>query len=208
MMQKNYPKGDKELMDLLRHSSDEEAIRRKVLEVGDLNQPIIDEQDTSTTYLYEAVGENNLAAVKVLLDNGADPNYVNNDLIGDCALWDLQYWDVENEDPNIKYQIAKAFFQHGADPNIIPEAGEENLYEFVMYKVFNEGVDKDWDYLLNFYKLLVAYGGGGMGYPKPKFWEEIDRDRIDEYRIEFVLCDDYHIDGYVIDPDGKRIGEL
>lgn len=208
-MNGNYPKGNKELLDMLRNSSDETAIRNKLSEIGDLNQPILDERGDSTTYLFEAVEENNLVAVRTLLNHGADPNYFNEDLLDDCALWDLQYWDIENEDPNIKYQIAKEFFQHGADPNIIPYKGGESLYDYVWFKVIEDGVDKDWDYLLNFYKLLLAYGGGGIGYPRPHFSGEIDKDRIGDYKIEFVFCDDnYHIDGYVVDPEGKMIGKL
>ena len=205
----NYPKGDKELLDLLRHSSDETAIRSKISEIDNLNQPILDEQGDSTTYLYEAVEWNNLIAVRVLLDHGADPNYCNEDLLGDCALWDLQYWDIENEDPSIKYQIAKEFFRHGANPNLIAEEGGEPLYDFVLYKVFNEGVNKDWDYLLSFFKLLVAYNGGGVDYPKPRLWAKIDKRKIDDYWIEFAMCDDhYHIEGFLLDPNGNRIGEL
>ena len=204
----DYPIGDSVLLDLLRYSSDSIAIRRELKNV-DLNQPILNERSMSTTYLYEAVRENNLTAVRVLLNNGADPNYVNNNLTHDCVLWDLQYCDMENDDPGIRFQIAKEFFRHGADPNIVPEAGEESLYDYVTFKVFNDSPGYDWDYLLDFYLLLIAYGGGGLGYPKPEFIKEIDKDKIDNYRLAFERCDDgYHIAGYILSPDGEKIGRL
>ncbi len=80
---------------------------------------------------------------------------------------------------------------------------------YIVSARFEREEQRQWDYLLDFYNLLVAYGGGGLGYPKPQFEEEIDKDQIDDYQIEFELCEDnYHIRGYVVDSDGKRIGKL
>lgn len=211
MNKKDYPVGDHELLELVRHSSDTEEIREKVMKIENINEPILDEKGYSTAYLYEAVGESNLTAVQVLLDHGADPNYSNADLIGDCPLWELQYCDFSFADPKIRYQIAKEFFQHGADPNLTPDGEVESLYDYVLFKVFNDDdiVGPEYDYLLSFYNLLIAYGGGGKGYRKPVFSEVIDKDRIDDYQIEFEMCDDnYHIKGYVVNPEGERIGEL
>ena len=47
--------------------------------IPDLNEPILNLNGCSTTYLYEAQSYNNLEAVRLLLDNGADPNYKNLD---------------------------------------------------------------------------------------------------------------------------------
>ena len=211
MSKKDYPLGDHELLELIRHSSDSEAIREQIMKIEDINAPILDEKGYSTTYLHEAVGESNLTAVQVLLDNGADPNYSNCDLICDCALWELQYCDFSFDDPKNRIQIAKEFFLHGADPNLIPDGELESLYDYVLFKVFNDDdlTGAEWDYLDDFYTLLIAFGGGGKGYRKPDLSEPIDKDRIDDYRIEYELCDDnYHIKGYVVNPEGDRIGEV
>ncbi len=210
MSKKDYPVGNPELLELVRHSSDAEAIREQVMKIESINEPILDEKGYSTTYLYEAVGESNLTAVRVLLDNGADPNFSNTDLFGDCPLWVLQYCDTNYDNPKIRYQIAKEFFRHGADPNLTPDGEVESLYDYVLFKVFDgDIVGSEFDYLLSFFKLLIAYGGGGKGYRKPILSEEIDKDRIDDYQIELEMCDDnYHIKGYVVNPEGERIGEL
>ncbi len=161
MDKKEYPAGDPELLKLIRHSCDAEEIREQVRKIENINEPILNEEGYSTTYLYEAVSASNLPAVQVLLESGADPNYYNDDLIYDCPLWELQYCD--EFDPEIRYQIAEEFFQHGADPNFILDEEADSLYEYVRYKLYNDSPPSpEFDYLLKFYNLLIAYGGGEL----------------------------------------------
>ena len=155
--------------------------------------------------LQNAVDNNDYYAVKALLENGADPNTIDSD--ENCPFWDLQYPPDDLQDAGTRLGIAKLFLEHGADPNL--KCDLESLYDSVMYDIFNDMSDPDWDYLLEFYKLLVAYGGGGHGYPRPVLSETIDKARVDDYKIVFEQCEDgYHIQGYIVDPEGKEIGTL
>lgn len=106
-----------------------------------------------------------------------------------------------------RIEIAKLFLINGANPNL--ECDRECLYDYVTFKVFNEMGDPDWDYLLRFYKLLIAYGGGGYGYLHPVLTEPINKALTDAYDIRFEQCENgYHVQGHVITPDGKEIGIL
>ena len=173
--------------------------------IDDPDQIIFDSDGTDTTLLSKAVDNNNLDAVQLLLEHGADPNYVSPDY--DCPFLDLQdSWEDESED-RIRYEIAKLFLSHRADPNLLLEG--ETIFDYVTYKVYNEIGELDWPYLVSFYKLLVLYGGGGHGYGTPGISEPIDLSRADEYQIRFRREEDgYHISGFLLNPDGKIIGQL
>lgn len=208
-MDKQYPTGNPELLQLLRKVPFPKHRAKHLLQsIPDLNEPIMDLNGCSTTYLYEAQSYNNLEAVRLLLDGGADPNYENLDLVNDCALWDLQYIWNDEDGAQIRYEIAKRFFEHGANPNLISE--DECLYDWVMDSVFNEMGEYGWECRRDFLKLLVIYGGGGKGcYPKPEISVSIDKSRIDEYSIQSARNPDgYHIDGWLVDPDGNRIAKI
>ena len=162
----------------------------------------------SDACLYEAVTENDLESIQFLLESGVDPNAYNPDTDWDCPLWDLQYAPDDESDCETRYEIAKLFFKYGANPNIMLEG--ETLFEHVTYKAYNE-YEPGWQfrYLLQFYKLLVLYGGGGHSYAKPEFSEPLNHERADEYTIVFRRCEDgYHIEGHLLNPEGKEIGVL
>ena len=206
---KEYPKGNEKLLTMISNGYFEKSFADEVLKDVDLNAAIADLNGFSTTYLYEAVDANNLQAVSYFLDHGADPNLYNEDLICRCALWELQYlWD--DGDWKTRYEIAKLFFQHGADPNI--ECGGESLYDFVMYKIFNDLPDDENDFmnLRRLYVLLIVYGGGrdeGV-YPKPRL-NNVDRSRVDDYDVILIpQPDNYHLVGKLIDKDDTVVGDL
>ena len=100
--------------------------------IDDLEQVISDKNGYKTTLLAEAVDSNNLDAVQLLLEHGADPNYVSPDY--DCAFWELQYsWEEDDADEDrTRYEIAKLFLSHGADPNLLLEG--ETIFDYVTYK--------------------------------------------------------------------------
>ncbi len=114
------------------------------------------------TPLTGAIENNNLYLVKKLLDCGADPDA---HIAGDApALWDLQYlWndytDAEkvSQESEIRYEMALALLDHGADPFSIPD-GSESLYEYIRFKIFNEFGNINYDYLVRFYIALTVYG--------------------------------------------------
>ncbi|MBR6209510.1 MAG: ankyrin repeat domain-containing protein [Oscillospiraceae bacterium] len=184
-------------------------------EISDIDQTIlVGEYGYKRTLLGEAVDNNNLGAVQFLLEHGANPNYISEDF--DCPLSDLEFGydeDIPEED-HTRYEIAKKFFEYGADPNLLLEG--ETIFDSVTYSIYNHGGGPSWPYRVEFYKLLVIYGGGGhiyengaQGYGKPEFSEPIDFSRIDEYQVCFRKHEDgYHIEGHLLNPAGKDIGIL
>ena len=208
-----YPSGNPEFLEMINSGVFNEFRAKEIMSGTDLNCPInvpFGTSSCSTTYLYEAVGANNLPAVSFLLDNGADPNLNNPDLIGECALWELQYID-QSQDWRTRYEISKLFFQHGADPNLI--CNGETFYDYVLFKVYNDDPndENDWQNLLHLYKLLVLYGGGGkaLGRERPLLKKDDDLRKIDEYDIRLNICEDgYHIVGILVDGKGNEVGLL
>ena len=157
-----------------------------------------------------AQSSNNVDAVRFLLENGADPNLdIPELLFSSCALTDLHFlWEEMEDDRAKRLEIAKLFFEFGGDPNLWYE--HETLYDHVLWEVFNDDyAPHDWEYVCSFFKILIAYGGGGgkSSCPKPKLLEPIDKNRIDEYELMLFLCNDrYHSEGHLFNPDGDDIG--
>ena len=205
-----YLPGNTELLTMFESKTfDREKAARILAEIPDLNQPILDSGSYSTTYLYEAETYNNVEAVHFLLENGADPNYCNLDILNSCALDDLHFlWEEMQEEAAQRLKIAKMFFEFGGDPNLLYDG--ETLYDHVLWEVFNDSyTPHDWEYIRSFFKILVAYGGGGgKSYnSRPKLSEPIDKSRIDEYEFALFQCEDgYHLEGHMINPDGVDIG--
>ena len=177
--------------------------------IEDVNAPILDVCGYSTTYLYEAQVANNVQAVALLLEMGADPNYNNPDIDGDCPLWELQYFsdgrdeDIKKKEVEARYQIAKLFFQHGADPDLT--LGSESLYAYVGFRLFEGDEDETGlELLKNLFKILIAYGGGTAdGYERIELSSPIDLERLDDYAVALSQksCQ-------IIDPEGHVIGSL
>lgn len=208
---KEYPDGNLELLKMI-SSGEFNAQKAKEITAGiDFNQPIINPLDGySTTYLFEAVCANNLAATAFLLENGADPNLNMPDLSGDCALEQLRYLD-NGQDWETRYAISKLFFEHGANPNLKLE--RETLYDDILYEVYGQDPndENDWENLLHLYKLIVIYGGGGkaLGLERPQFLTGIDMSKVDEYEVRLHLCEDgYHIAGRLVDGDENEVAIL
>lgn len=180
-MEKEYPNGNTEILNMINNHSFDANLAESILEETDLNAPISNLQGYPSTYLCEAVNANNFPAVSFLLEHGANPNLDE----PDSALWNLQYlWG--SEDWKTRYEIAKLFFQYGADPNYLENGEIETLYDWVLFKVYNDPPedDNEWENLKQFYKLLVIYGGGHGGiYPPPVFLENIDKNRLDDYDV-------------------------
>lgn len=148
-----------------------------------------------------------MAAVRFLLEHGADPNLYVPGLISDCALLDLPLlWDDTEDEVPQRLQIAKLFFDFGGDPNLMVYG--ETLYDDVVFTLFND-TPLNWEYTKRLLILLIAYGGGGepSGYAKPDITEPIDKGRIHEYTLKIFQCEDgYHLEGHIFNPDGMDIG--
>ena len=208
--EKIYPRGNAELLSMFKTKPfDREVAQRLLKEISDLNQPISDLHGYTSTYLFEAQSENNVEAVQFLLENGADPNFRDENLISECALDDLHFlWEEMEEESAQRLKIAKLFFDFGGDPNLQLEG--ETLYDHVLWEVFNDDISPhQCTYIIEFFKILIAYGGGGGNsyYHKPSLAEPIDKNRIEEYKLELFLCEDgYHLEGHLFNPDGIDIG--
>jgi len=183
-----YQIGNREIIDMIENGHFDLPRAKELLCGEDLNKPIRIpipgcNLSYSTTYLCEAVSSNNLPAVAFLLDNGADPNLYIPDIDERSALWELQYIEPE-QDWKIRYEIAKLFFSHGADPDLTSD--NEALYDYVCFKVFNEDPNdkNDWENLRHLFLLLVIYGSNrkATGYERAVL-KDIDLSRIDEYDI-------------------------
>lgn len=211
-MEKTYMKGNEEFLTLLKERPfNKERGEQLIKEIGDINQPVLDLDGYSTTYLFEAQNYNNKEAVKLLLEKGADPNFYDPDLNCESALDDLCFlWPEMAEDEAERYEIAKLFFEYGADPDLV--VGESTVYDKGLWKIFNGSFEEhEVEYLISFLKILIAYGGGEgkSQYPKPQFIQEIDKERLDEYDLDFLLHEDgFHMEGRIVDPEGNHIGRF
>ena len=204
-----YPPGNRELLTLLeRKPFDRKAASLAIKDIADINQPILDNSGHPTTYLFAAQSFNNVDGVRFLFENGADPNFNDDSLSDDCPLYDLHFlfFEMENEAQE-RLEIVSLFFEYGADPNLIVDG--ETIYDHVIWEVFDPDAVHGEEYLLSYFKRLLAYGGGGKpsSSRKPKFTEPIDTTRIDEYQIQFVKQPgSNHEVGHLLNPDGIDIG--
>ena len=212
MNEKNYEKGNAELLLMFKSKTFDRAIASSIIAgIPDINQPILNLSGYSTTYLFEAESYNNVEAVRFLLENGADPNIDVPDAINDCPLFDLHFlWDEISDEIAQRLEIVKLFFEFGADPNL--DCDGEILYDHVLWEVFNDDITPhDWKYIKQFFLILVAYGGGGKSSysDPPKLTEEIDKTRLKQYDFKLFVCEDgYHLEGHIFNPDGVDIGTV
>lgn len=167
----------------------------------DVNEPFNSPQYGKflTTFLNEACMYTNLKMARLLLEKGADPNYV---LYADRPgwhenpFWDLQYnvygddfYEESEENKKIadaadedNLEIARLCLEHGADPCLKLEG--EDLFSYVLYAVVGDGDDfRMLEYRSRFLILLIAYGGRNEYY-KPQILKPFDKNNMKQY--EFV----------------------
>ena len=147
-----YGKGNPELLAMFKSKVFDCAVARRIIaDIPDVNKPILDLNGYSTTYLYEAEENNNIEAVRFLLENGADPNLDIPDLINGCPLHDLHFlWEEMQEEEQQRLEIVRLFFEFGANPDILYEI--ETLYDHVLWEVFNDSITPhDWEYIKKFF---------------------------------------------------------
>ncbi len=156
----------------------------------------------TNTFLKEACLHTNVKMVRLLLENGADPNFIlceKYPLHQENPFWDMQYSPGDSEeDHKAGLEIAQLMLDYGANPLI--EIEKEDLLSYVCYEVFNaDSYNRSWEYRVKFFILLIAYGGANE-YIVPKIIGEFDKNNMEQYHLNFILCDDgYHLTGEILD---------
>jgi len=145
----------------------------------------------------------NIRLVKLLLENGANPN-----LVYDCEspFWDLQYNDGDTDEENeIRLQMAQLMLEYGASPNINPEDGPDDLFHYVLDMVFNDDDFGDlWEYRSRFFILLIAYGGQ-TSCCIPRIIGTFDKSNMQQYTFDFVPEEPGRYSGVIVDGQGNEI---
>lgn len=151
-----------------------------------------------TTLQAEAINNNNITMLALLLQSGADPNQVYDDI--DCEFWNLQYNSCESpEVDEIRLQMAQLLLEYGADPNMQIPDENDNLFEWVWFQLVEDGYCDAYVYMTRFFILLVAYGGKAQIWT-PKILTEFDKEKTYKYSFWFlsdesslhsaVICDE------------------
>lgn len=165
-----------------------------------------------TSFLAVARFHANIEMVRILLQCGADPNfilYADKPLYCETPFWDLQYNDYgETEEENeVGLQMAQLMLDYGANPNIVLD--DDDLFSYVCSAIFNDDYDTDFfQYHSRFFILLVAYGGSS-NYCQPDILKPFDRSNMAQYRFRFVPCGDgYHLTGEIVDENLEVVAKI
>lgn len=178
----------------------------------DLNKPYDVSNDPNgnmpymRTFLGRAVDFCNIGMVKLLLEHGADPNFIDPNAHEDSVLWDLQYFEEEKEERECRLKIAQMLLEYGADPCSVSDG--EDLFSYVLYAIFNDSYDEIWEYRTRFFILLVAYGGK-CGQCVPQIIKTFDKSNMQQYQFGFLQHEDgYHLTGYIYDQNGDTVAYI
>ena len=136
-----------------------------LIKAVDINKELVEDErylNIKSTFLSRASAYANIEMVHLLLENGADPNFIlcaDKPLYQENPFWDMQYPVSDDAAENeTGLQIAQLMLEYGADPGIIID--EEDLFSYVLSAVFNDDDHKVLcEYRSRFLILLIAYGG-------------------------------------------------
>lgn len=127
----------------------------KLMKMMDVNTVFVDSRfKLKSTFLELAATWANIEMVKLLLENGADPNLVY-DNGTENVLWNLQYSDRDIEVDKIRLQIVELLLQYGADPHLKVEGDDLMNWAISCYGELDEGIQAD--YRFQFIRLLEKY---------------------------------------------------
>lgn len=91
-----------------------------------------------------------IPSLAILLEHGLDPNLV---VDGENAMWVAQWINA----PDIGAGALRLLLESGGDPNLVLDG--ESLFECVTYKVSEDDHDRDYFCLLQFWLVLMGFGG-------------------------------------------------
>ena len=181
-----------------------------LIKAVDINKELVEDErylNIKSTFLSRASAYANIEMVRLLLENGSNPNlihYEDTPALQENIFWDMQYHlsDDIDEENEIGLQIAQLMLDYGADPGIVID--EEDLFSYVLSAVFNDDDHKVLcEYRSRFLILLIAYGGANSNC-KPEIIKEFDKSNMAQYRFNFVPADDgHHLTGEITDGNGE-----
>ncbi|MBQ8388305.1 MAG: hypothetical protein IJX46_05220 [Clostridia bacterium] len=205
----------KELYYMCRDNDFAIARANELLDEINVNEPILNDPNWEqhiTTFLSEACMYTNLKMARLLLERGADPNYI---LYADRRgwqenpFWDLQYPVYEDEfynasdenkeiadaadDDNL--EIARLCLEHGANPCL--ELDGEDLFSWVFDAVVeDEDCFRLLEYRSRFLILLIAYGGKSKYY-EYEIIKSFDKNNMKQYEFVRFGSNSYLVDEIV-----------
>ena len=181
-----------------------------LIKAVDINKELVEDErylNIKSTFLSRASAYANIEMVRLLLENGADPNFIlcaDKPLYQENPFWDMQYPVSDDAAENeTGLQIAQLMLDYGASPAI--ELEGEDLFSYVVFGVFNDDRDTSWEYLCRFLIMLVAYGASN-DYCHPEILKEFDKSYMAQYRLNLLpVGDGYHLTGEITDGNGEVI---
>ncbi len=160
-----------------------------------------------TTYLNIAVHSGNLEMVRLLLEKGADPNFVFYESDGKwtkTALVELHCCDFGN----VGLKMAQLLLEYGANPSTA--MGNIGLVGLASWAVETDSPDtKTWKYRSRFLALLIAYGGESEKC-KPQILKAFDKTNMEQYQATLVFGRNGYYDSaiVVLDQNGEIVARI
>ena len=181
-----------------------------LIKAVDINKELVEDErylNIKSTFLSRASAYANIEMVRLLLENGADPNFIlcaDKPLYQENPFWDMQYPVSDDAAENeTGLQIAQLMLDYGASPAI--ELEGEDLFSYVVFGVFNDDRDTSWEYLCRFLIMLVAYGASN-DYCHPEILKKFDKSYMAQYRLNLLpVGDGYHLTGEITDGNSEVI---
>lgn len=196
----------KRLLELCRTEKGKTEEIEKLIKMGiPLNEILGKEigEDYETTYLITAAEEGNIDAVRVLLENGADPNFSTE---YENALSELLYTDV---DYAVKIDIVELLLRYGANPIDDEDGKEVPLLDWVCFKFFNDlpDTEEEIEYLRRYFLLLIIYGGKTR-YCSPVIYRPFDLENTKQYQLYLAETDDGYYYGLIYDDENNLMARV
>lgn len=153
-----------------------------------------------------AVESVNADMVKMLLENGADPNQIFG--TDEAILWNIQYSFNESFELNERrLKIAQMLLEYGANPHINPGNEPEDLFEWVWCELRDQPYDSVWVYQSRFFILLVAYGGAFRNR-LPKTVRPFDKADMSKYSLRLLKENAEGYDAVILDENYSAVAYI
>ena len=103
-------------------------------------------------------------------------------------------------------QISQLLLEYGATPFIVVEG--KDLFGCVCDRLFNEDLGCNFEYLADFFVLLVAYGGKSKRCC-PKIIKPFDKNNMNQYKFSRATCEvGEYLKGVIVDKNHEIVAVL